>query len=142
MNSKKIKFTISSSFENVELVGMSINKICSTHFGSTDVSSQIELCVVEACNNVIEHAYSNNPDNEFSVDLLLTATQIEITITDTGVEKINHTSPNLEFDPNDLENLPEGGMGLFIIEQIMCQIDYYRIDGKNIFKMAKQIDKK
>ncbi|MCZ7603337.1 MAG: hypothetical protein M5R37_10725 [Melioribacteraceae bacterium] len=44
----------------------------------------------------------------------------------------------MEYDPEDIENLPEGGMGLYIIDQLMDEISYKVLDGVNIFSMKKK----
>ena len=43
----------------------------------------------------------------------------------------------LEFDPRDLENLPEGGMGLFLIQQIMDKVSYNVKDNTDTLSMTK-----
>jgi serine/threonine-protein kinase RsbW len=44
---------------------------------------------------------------------------------------------DLEFDPNNIQHLPESGMGLFIIKQLMDEMNYYSLNGKNYFILKK-----
>ena len=67
-------------------------------------------------------------DNDFTVKL-----------TDYCESRKNLNKPVLEFDPNDIDGLPEGGMGLFIIEQLMDNNQYTVEGNKNTFTLVKKI---
>ena len=56
------------------------------------------------------------------------------------LEKKNLSS--LEFDPEDLRSIPEGGMGLVIIKEIMDSTGYKTEDGKNHLTMTKKLPSK
>jgi serine/threonine-protein kinase RsbW len=45
--------------------------------------------------------------------------------------------PTLEFDPDDIDSIPEGGMGLYIIDQLMTDSNYSTDNGINTFTMKK-----
>ncbi|WP_300670128.1 ATP-binding protein [Desulfoluna sp.] len=137
MESKKITFSIDSNLRDVALIGLSINKICSQIPLSDVEVYQIEACVVEAINNTIEHAYKNSSGNPVEVKLNLGIDRITFEVCDIGIRMMASHTPSLDFDPDDLENLPEGGMGLFIIQQVMDQVDYTSGNGQNILKMTK-----
>jgi len=132
-----IKLTIMSTLDNVPLLGASVNKMCSLISMSEELSFQMELCVVEACNNVIKHAYNNADDKEVEVEVRFMQDRIMFTVCDMGSSKTGDTAPTLDYDPEDLENLPEGRMGLFLISEIMDEIHYETSGGKNIFTMTK-----
>lgn len=137
MDSKKITFAIDSNLRDVSLIGLSINKICS-QIPLTDVEAyQIEACVVEAINNTIEHAYQHTPGNRVVVDVRLYLDRIAFKVSDTGLAMTSAATPSLDFDPDNLEALPEEGMGLFIIHQVMDQVAYRTENGKNILEMIK-----
>ena len=137
MESKQITFSIDSSLKNVALVGLSINKICS-QIPLTDVEAyQIEACVVEAINNTIEHAYKNKKGHLVSIKVNLFLDSISFQVSDTGLSMEAELSPALDFDPKDIDNLPEGGMGLFIIHEVMDKVAYVSDADKNILEMTK-----
>jgi anti-sigma regulatory factor (Ser/Thr protein kinase) len=45
----------------------------------------------------------------------------------------------LDFDPADVEHLPEGGMGLFIIHNVMDRVEYHRHGERNTFSMTRRL---
>ncbi|MFQ5636905.1 MAG: ATP-binding protein [bacterium] len=137
MTPRRIKLVIKSSLENVSMIGYAVNKICSQIPLDEEESYQTELCICEACNNVIKHAYKNNPNHDVEVVVSLYADKIVFDICDSGVKLKEKPTPTLDFKPDDLEHLPEGGMGLFIMKNLMHQVDYRAKNGKNILTLIK-----
>jgi serine/threonine-protein kinase RsbW len=137
MNSKN--FTVNSAYKNVSSVCFIAKTFCEENDVSEDKIKEIELCLAEALNNVIKHSYKGNETNKIDIALNFSDNDFIISLTDYGESRKNLSKPVLEFDPDDIESLPEGGMGLFIIEQLMDE-NVYTIDGnKNIFKLVKHI---
>ncbi len=134
---RSIKLIIKSKLENVSLVGITVNKICSIIPFSKIDAYQTELCIVEACNNIIKYAYVNDPDGELEVDVKLCIDKIMFEICDTGQTMSTSISPTLEFNPEDLDEIPAGGMGLFIINKIMNNVNYKNNKGRNVLTLTK-----
>ena len=141
---KRIKLVIDSNLGDVSLIGIAINRLCSSIPLSGTDSYQIELCVVEAVNNSIEHAYGNEKGHEVEVVFTLYPDRLIIDVCDTGKPmdqecmEQKDVSP-LEIDPNDLGNLAEQGRGLPIIKEIMDSMTYKTEGGKNCLTLIKNI---
>ena len=134
---KEIKLIIDSDLANVSLIGMAVNKICTQIPLDKIEAYQIETCVVEAVTNVIKHAYKNETGHDVAVSIKLHPDRITFLVCDTGKAMAPKQPAELEFDPDDLENLPEGGMGLFIIHKIMNAVSYKTIENRNVLTMTK-----
>ena|SRR2546429_7853433 len=143
MLGRRIKLIIDSNIEDVQMVSNVINRLC-TLGPLTDVEIfQIELAVVESVNNVIQHAYNNERGHEVEIIFTLYANRVTLDVCDMGramdlkhrtqVEK----SP-LEFDPTELNMLPEGGLGLAIIREVMDYVTYISRDDKNTLTLTKR----
>jgi len=147
MSERQIKLTIDSCLHNVFLIGLAMNRICS-YLGFSELDAyQLELCVVEAINNVIIHAYGKEAGHEVEVIFSLHQDKLVIDVCDAGktmahdvLEKKNLSS--LDFDPEDLGSIPEGGMGLVIIKEIMDSTGYKTENGKNCLTMTKKLPSK
>ena len=144
MSFRRVKLTIDSNLENVPLIGIAINRLCSLIPLSDMESFQVELCVVEAVTNCIEHAYGHEQGNEVEVVFTLCPGELILEIYDSGtpldqelLEQADTTS--LEFDPSDLDNIAEKGRGLAIIKEIMDSISYRSKNGKNCFTITKRL---
>lgn len=140
VKNKKIKLSIESDLKNVSLIGLTVNSICSSLEFDKETSYQLELCVVEAVNNCILHAYENNTNDDVEVVIELLPDRILFKVCDAG--KVMEVIPNimsaLEFDPGDPITIPERGRGLFIIHKLMDDITYERFRDRNILTMTKR----
>jgi serine/threonine-protein kinase RsbW len=137
MAARRIKLVINSALEDVALVGMAINKVCSIVPLSEVEAYQAELCVVEACTNAIKHAYSHRSGHDVEVVVGMEIDRITFAISDTGSAMQKMETPVLDFDPANVESVPEGGMGLFIMHGVMDNVAYSTRDGKNTLSLTK-----
>jgi serine/threonine-protein kinase RsbW len=140
VKNKKIKLSIESDLKNVSLIGLTVNSICLNLDFDKETSYQLELCVVEAVNNCILHAYEKNTNNDVEVVIELHPDKILFKVCDAGkvMEAIPNIMSALEFDPCDPITIPECGRGLFIIHKIMDDITYERFSDRNILTMTKR----
>ena len=102
------------------------------------VAFNLNLALEEAVSNIILYAYPDQTGKEIKVHATTTANCPVFTLTDTGEA----------FDPLDvkdtditlpLEDRPVGGLGIFLIKNIMDEVEYQRIEGKNIFTLKKEL---
>lgn len=103
-----------------------------------DVVFNLNLVLEEAVVNIINYAY---PKEEHQ-SIYLSATQHEdsiiLVLTDTGVEFDPTMAPEADITLS-AEERPIGGLGIFLIRQIMNEVRYDRIDGKNVLTMEKKL---
>ncbi len=136
--SKQLELT--SEFSQVKTVTSEITAICKEIGLTEQESGQITLAVGEAINNVIEHAYKCAPGRPIKITISYNQFVLDLIISDEG-ETFKDFSPRkeLDFDPDDLLSLPEGGMGLFLITSIMDNIEYSSSEGVNTLHLSKNI---
>lgn len=130
-------FNIISDYGNVALVNKQIRFFLELHGIEQHISNAVEICLTEALNNVIKHSYNNDYTKPIDLTVKKDSNYFEIIIVDKGMPRENLTVSRLDFDPQDINNLPESGMGLYIIEQLMDEMKYFTKDGKNYFSLRK-----
>lgn len=136
---KAFNYKIDSSYSEVTKI---INRIKDDGLYTTlnnRVKGEIEICLVESLNNVVRHSYKEQKGYDIELDISMFDSIITFQITEYGLPRPELGKPNLEYDPEDIENLPEGGMGLYIIDNLMDATEYYSLDGRNVFTMLKNI---
>jgi serine/threonine-protein kinase RsbW len=129
---------IESRFENAAWVGVSVNRICREAGFSEQSAFEVELCVVEAINNAIEHAYRERPGNEVQVRLEITPQALSVKVADTGSALPARTLP-ARAAPDHGAILSDGGRGLFIIQSMMDQVGYESVGGRNVLSMTRKL---
>lgn len=135
----KKEFSMKGYYDEVAVLSQNMRDFLGKNKVSSKVCDEIEICLTEALNNVIKHSYKGESDKAINVLVNKKKKILEIEIVDTGEARKSFDKPTLDFDPEDIESLPEGGMGLFIIEEIMNETHYRVIEDKNIYTMRKFI---
>jgi serine/threonine-protein kinase RsbW len=136
----RITLTIINNVENARLAGLCAKEIASQSFDKESVS-EIELAVVEIVNNCIEHACADTNKHQIFIEFWLTEDSLTIEIMDQGkaidLAWLDNLNTNFDFDPDDLENLPEGGMGLKIVKNCMDEVSYQNLNEQNRWRLTK-----
>jgi len=95
---------------------------------SDEDSGTIELVLAEAVNNIVEHAYPTNPNGMIRLQITPMENGLLCALSDNGcpmpvgvMTKEHRASLNC-----DVENLPEGGFGLFLINGLTHGLSYTR----------------
>jgi len=98
-----------------------------------DQTGLIVLGVDEASSNVIKYAYDNDPGGRLDYIITLKTDRMDISITDYGKAC---DLPRLR--PRDINELRPGGLGIYIINEVMDQVVYAcGKDNKNQIRMTK-----
>jgi serine/threonine-protein kinase RsbW len=136
----RVSLTIVSSLENSRLVGLCAREIACRAF-SNDALVEIELAAVEVVNNCIEHAFAGSDKHQITIEFLLSEDRLSIEMIDQGKaiepELLANLNANFDFDHTDLDNLPEGGMGLKIVKSCMDEVSYQNKDKRNRWLLIK-----
>ncbi len=100
------------------------------------VTYQLQLAAQEVCTNIVDHAYEGNPDGriEIHIEVDENAHVLNMTFGDTGVGYETGIPAILTIDEPS-----EGGMGLFLIRQLVDQVDYQRQGDWNVWKISKKL---
>lgn len=134
MRAGTVRLTIDSRIDQVHMIGLAIKGICASIPLSEEDSYQVELCIVEAVNNAVEHAYANEAGHEVSVVASFEGGALKLQVLDSG------TPMDWESVQKKRENaslLDEGGRGFMIMESYMDQVSYGQADDKNVLTLVK-----
>ncbi len=108
-------------------------------FGLTpDVVFNLNLVLEEAVVNVINYAYPKEDHQWIYLSAKLQDGTIILVLTDTGKEFDPTMAPEADITLSADER-EIGGLGIFLIRQIMNEVKYERIDGKNVLTLEKKL---
>jgi len=140
---KKIELTISSSYSSVALVAQTIVAMVKAENITQACLGDIELCIDEIGNNVVEHAYENRNDLKITFKLLLFREKIVLIISDNGITMLQGALFSEEdwnmLDKNNIATWKESGRGLQLVRGIMDDMFYWTEFKRNYFKMVKNL---
>ncbi len=133
----RISVVLPNNLRYRDAVGAMIREICQRleHEGAeAGLGHQVISAFNEAFNNLSLHG---DEREDLEVDLLLSAEQLAIEIRDRG-EPFNYN----EVTAPDLDELPESGLGIFIMRSFMSEVRYVpRADasGTNRLRMIRDL---
>ena len=103
-----------------------------------DVVFNLNLVLEEAVVNIINYAYPKEEHEKIFLSAKLQEESITLVLTDTGKEFDPTMAPEADVTLSADER-QIGGLGIFLIRQIMNEVRYERIEGKNVLTLEKKI---
>ncbi len=109
---------------------------------SSSALIEVEIAVVEAVNNVVEHAYGSDATKTLHLGAAILMDTLVIRITDEGrampeglLERVR--LPAAPSNDIELHALAERGRGLEVMKQTMNEVSYRRSETANVLTMTK-----
>ncbi len=135
----RIEITISSRFENIELVQVIAEHLCENAGLDEDGSHWIGMAVREAVANAIKHGNKLDTRKKVHARFHLHGSNLEITISDEG----EGFDPGQVSDPLNPQNLMKtSGRGIFYMKTFMDRIQYsFKPGGGTSLVMTKNLAK-
>lgn len=130
--------TLPNSIETIPLLNEFIDGVVEELGLDMSLGMSLNLALEEAVVNVMDYAYPAGVQGEVSIKLWATDALLKFSITDSGIP----------FDPTktkdadttlSAEERPIGGLGIFLVKQLMDKISYERANGKNVLTLQKNI---
>lgn len=129
-----IKLSVPNKPEYVSVIRLTVSGIANRMGFDIEEIEDIKVAISEACTNAITHGFCQKEDN-FNVDFLSGEEKLIIKVYDNGKGCL---SQNIK-TPN-LQELKEGGLGIFIIKSLMDDVEILSNNGQGtIIKMTKYV---
>jgi anti-sigma regulatory factor (Ser/Thr protein kinase) len=106
---------------------------------SPELVFNLNLVLEEAVSNVILYAYPKEEHQIISLIARKKDNQLIFVLTDSGKEFDPTQAPDADITLS-AEDRPIGGLGIFLIRQIMNTVEYQRIEGKNVLTLGKELE--
>ena len=129
---------IKNKVSELEKVAQFIEEIGEELGLSMELQMNLNLVMEEMVTNVIFYAYPQ--DEEADIELLAKSDGKELTfvLSDQGKEFDPTAKEDADPDVNPMDR-DIGGMGIYIVKNIMNEVTYQRLEGKNLLTMKKDI---
>jgi serine/threonine-protein kinase RsbW len=103
-----------------------------------DMIFNLTLVLEEAVVNVINYAYPKEDHESIYLSAKMQDGSIIFVLSDSGKEFDPTMAPEADVTLS-AEDRQIGGLGIFLIRQIMNEVKYERIDGKNVLTLEKKL---
>lgn len=132
------KLTLNCDIGRVPELNAFIESIAERLEMDSAMTSQVQLAVEEAVVNVMNYAYPEKGRAFVTVKAMSDGHELRLVVIDSGVP-FDPTKKEKADTSLSVEDRPIGGLGIFLVRELMDSINYERVDGRNILMMIKNI---
>jgi sigma-B regulation protein RsbU (phosphoserine phosphatase) len=134
----KRSLTLPNDVQTIGQLSEFVEGVCEELEFDMEETMSMNLALEEAVVNVMNYAYPSGTVGQVQIVAEANDQRLKFTIIDSG-------SP---FDPTAKEDVdttlsaedrPVGGLGIFLVRQLMDSINYERIDGQNVLTLRKKL---
>lgn len=130
---------IKNQISELERVAQFIEEIGEELHLDMELQMNLNLVMEEMVSNVIFYAYPKESDSEIELLAKSDGKKLTFVLSDQGKEFDPTAKEDADPDVNPAER-EIGGMGIFIVKNIMNHVTYQRLEGKNLLTMTKNIE--
>ena len=129
--------TISNKLSEITRLNTCVTTAADALHLEMGLTSKLKLAVEEAVVNIIDYAYPSGTEGTIVIHFEADSDCLRFIITDTGAE-FDPTSVSKADTTLSVEDRPIGGLGVFLVRNLMDSINYERLGGKNILRLEKR----
>ncbi|WP_040207224.1 anti-sigma B factor RsbW [Neobacillus jeddahensis] len=131
-----IEMKIPAKPEYVGVIRLTISGITSRMGYTYEEIEDIKIALSEACTNAVQHAYPEEEGGEVIIGFGIYEDKLEMMVSDSG-KSFNFLQTKNELGPytasSTVEQLAEGGLGLYLIETLMDEVHVLNHSGVTVF---------
>lgn len=132
------KLIIKNHVGELERVNKFIEEIGEELGLDMELQMNLNLVMEEMVSNVIFYAYPEGKTADIELVAESNGKELTFMLSDKGKEFDPTAKEDADPDVNPMDR-EIGGMGIFIVKNIMNQVTYQRLEGKNLLTMKKEI---
>ncbi len=127
---------IAASVDQLRRIREAVREAVESCGCSADCAADVVMAVDEACQNVIRHAYGEDPGGAIELEIERRGEDLVISLRDFAPE----VDPE-EVRPRDLDEIRPGGLGTHLIREMVDSADFIRQESGegNHLRMVKRI---
>ena len=134
----KKELKLKNQISELERVNQFVEEIGDELGLDIELQMNLNLVMEEMVSNVIFYAYPQGTEAEIELVAESDGKEVTFVLSDSGKEFDPTMKESVNTDINPAER-DIGGMGIFIVKNIMNKVTYQRLKGKNLLTMKKDI---
>ena len=121
-----------------EIVGVSekIDAFCEGKDLSPEIAYAVNLSIDEILTNTISYGYDDDEPHRIEIVLRLEVDSLFVVITDDSAPFDLSATPEADVEAS-LDEREVGGLGLFLVHQMMDKVEYERVEDRNVVTLTK-----
>jgi anti-sigma regulatory factor (Ser/Thr protein kinase) len=133
---EKMSITLTNDIQEVAQLAAFVEEACEKAGMDASTTMQMNLAMEEAVVNVMNYAYPTGEKGDIDIEVLIDDKGLTFVIADSGTP-FDPTAEKEADTTLTAEDRPIGGLGIFLVRQLMDSISYERKEGKNRLTLGK-----
>ena len=137
MNSQ-LTISLKNEISEISSVVEKVEGFCEENLIHPKILNTINLALDEIITNIISYGYTDGKEHIIDLTLLADDKNLTVKIEDDALafNPLEQAEPDIN---KPLEDKQIGGLGIHLIRKLLDELEYNRIDGKNVFFMKKKL---
>ena len=132
------EYTMKNELTEVENVLLAFDKFSEKYSLPAAVCHDVKLAFDELLNNTISYGFNDDAEHEIRISIERLADRLDIKIVDDGTpfDPLLKETPDVE---TSMEERGIGGLGIYLVRNLMDDVSYQHQEGKNIITLVKSL---
>ena len=131
-----LKLSLVNDLREIGAAAEKVDAFCEAQGISPQVAYAVNLSIDEILTNTISYGYDDDAEHRIDLTFRVDGESLVVTIVDDGRPFDSSTEREPDFDAT-IEERALGGLGLFLVQQMMDEMSYERRDDRNIITLRK-----
>ena len=131
-----IEISLANDLREIAAAAAKIDAFCEAHTLASQIAYAVNLAIDEILTNTISYGYDDDETHRIELILRLEGEALVVVIVDDS----RAFDPSLAQQPDigaSVEDRDLGGLGLFLVQQMMDGVAYQRVDDCNVVTLTK-----
>jgi serine/threonine-protein kinase RsbW len=134
---RSTRLAIRNEISDLAILRGELKRFCEEHAIARKTLMQLQVTLDEIVSNIIKYAWPEGGTHELSVRITVSENEIEIEVVDDGQAFDPRTAPAP--DRRTARRRPRpGGIGIHMVKQLVDDIAYSRVNGRNHIVLTKR----
>ncbi len=141
MSESDLSIRVANDLKELAVIAEQVDAFCGRREIAPTVAYQVNLSLDELLTNTISYGYKDGARHEIRIDLNIDGDRLIIRIEDDARQfDLTDSDPNRADTDSGLDERMPGGLGIFLVHQMMDSISYRRENNKNIVVLGKKFE--
>ena len=137
MDDKALEVSFVNDLRELAGIAERIDEFCADRNLGPQLAYAVNLAVDEILTNTISYGYDDEEPHRIELIVGMEADAIVVEITDDSNAFDLSEAPESDVESSIEDRVP-GGLGLFLVHQMMDSVEYRRVGGRNVVTLTKK----
>jgi anti-sigma regulatory factor (Ser/Thr protein kinase) len=137
---ERARIILKNIFSEIERIAAAISAFGQKNDLSDEVIYDLRLVLEEIVSNIIKYGYKDNEEHQIDIQINLERNILTLEVKDDG-NPFNPLEVGNTAVERPLDERGAGGMGIYIVKNLMNKSEYHRVENSNILLLKKYITK-